>query len=206
MCNSSNPTTAYILKGCQEALNQGQFTWYHDSVLNDLTSLIRQVISPSGKLFINLPGLRANDLPTATIPTNISTTTARPDLVLVSESSISMLELTVPTKSHQAIQAARGRKMNQPNYEQLIGNLENRGLNVSFRSVEIGSLGHYERHAIHCICHTFNLPKCDASQILLKLARTSVSCSYHISTAETLRAGTQTSLFTVFEILSFLKL
>jgi len=69
-------------------------------------SLIRQDISPSGKLLIDLPGLSANDLPPAAIPTNISTTT-RPDLVLVTESSISMLELTVPTNSHQGIQAAR---------------------------------------------------------------------------------------------------
>jgi len=66
------------------------------------------------------------------------------------------------------------------NNQHLIGGVENRGLNVSFRTLEIGSLGHYERHAIHCICHTFNLSKCNANQILLKLARTSVSCSDHI--------------------------
>ena len=114
--------------------------------------------------------------------------------------------MTVPTNSDHAIQAVRDRKMNKPNTDQhLIGELENRGLNVSFRTLEIGFLGHHERHAIHCICHTFNLPKHDANQILLKLARTSVSCYYHISTAETLRAGTQTSLLLHLK-LSFLKL
>ena len=84
--------------------------------------------------------------------TTVCCTSVQHTLVLVSQSSISMLELTVPTNSHQAIQAARDRKMKKHNYQHLIGDLEN----------------------------TFNLPKHGTNQILLKLARTSVSCSYHI--------------------------
>jgi len=60
-----------------------------------------------------------------------------------------MLEGTIHTNSHLAIQAARDRKMNKPNYQHLIGDLENQGINVSLRTLEIGSLGHYEQQAIH---------------------------------------------------------
>lgn len=34
LCQSSNATTAHILNECLEALNQGRFSWRHDSVLN----------------------------------------------------------------------------------------------------------------------------------------------------------------------------
>jgi len=56
----------------KEGLNQGRFTWRHDSVLKCLASIIREGIPPSSKLFVDLPGLRANDLPPATISTDIS--------------------------------------------------------------------------------------------------------------------------------------
>ena len=38
LCQSPNGTTAHILNGCPEALNQGRFSWKHDSVLNGLVS------------------------------------------------------------------------------------------------------------------------------------------------------------------------
>ena len=49
------------------------------------------------------------------------------------------------------------------------------------------------------------IAKSDANQILLKLARMSVSCSYHFQ-QQKLWTGTQTNLFMVFEIFSFLKI
>ena len=36
LCQSPNATTAHILNECPEALNQGCFSWRHDSVLNGL--------------------------------------------------------------------------------------------------------------------------------------------------------------------------
>ena len=180
LCNSPYPTTAHILNSCQEALNQGRFTWRHDSVLNCLTSLVKPNIPSSCKFYVDLPGLRANESPPATIPIDVSTTTARPDLVLVSGSNITMLELTIPTNSSESIQAARARKLNKLNYQHLISDLESGNFHVSFNTLEIGSLGHYEQEAVYCLRHTFNLSKCDTNQILLKLSRIAVGCSYHI--------------------------
>ena len=94
------------------------------TVLNCLTCLVHQEVPPSSKLYVDLPGLRAGDSPPATIPTDISTTTARPDLVLISELNVTMLELTIPTNSRETIQAARTRKLNKSNYQQLISDLE----------------------------------------------------------------------------------
>ena len=110
LCQSPNATTAHILNGCPEALNQGRSSWRHDSVLNGLVSQILSKIDGSTKMFADLPGKRASDSPPATIPADISTTTSRPDLVLITGPEVTFLKLTVPFNSPEALAAARSRK------------------------------------------------------------------------------------------------
>ena len=127
----------------KKALSQGRYTWRHDSVLSCLISSVRQKVPPQFKLYADLPGLRACDSPPATIPANISTSTARPDLVFISINSVTMIELTVPPNSREALSSAKDRKANKANYISLIGDLEERGLVVNYHTLEIGSLGHF---------------------------------------------------------------
>ena len=54
----------------------------------------------------DLPGYLASSSPPSTIPTNLSSTLSRPDLVLVSND---LFELTVPTNTQQHLLAARAR-------------------------------------------------------------------------------------------------
>ena len=58
------------------------------------------------RFLLTFQGRRACDSPPATVPTDISTTTSRPDLVLISESEITFLELIVPFNSPEALAAA----------------------------------------------------------------------------------------------------
>ena len=95
--NSPAPTSAHILNGCQEALIQGRCTWRHDSVLNCLLSSVRETLPATAHLYVDIPTWRASESPPATIPTNISTTQARPDMVLIEDLSVNLLELTIPT-------------------------------------------------------------------------------------------------------------
>ena len=37
LCGSPRPTSSHVLNGCPVALNQGRYTWRHDSVLSHLT-------------------------------------------------------------------------------------------------------------------------------------------------------------------------
>ena len=116
LCNSPTPTSAHILNGCQEALIQGRYTWRHDSVLNCLLSNVRETLSATSHLHADIPTWRASESPPATIPTNISTTWARPDMFLMEDLSVNLLELTIPTNTYEALQAARSkiRKTNIP--------------------------------------------------------------------------------------------
>ncbi len=85
----------HILSCCPAALDQGRLTWRHDSVLNQLVRSIEGLLEDGQRLFADLPGKLANTNPPATIPPNISSTTDRPDLVVVSDTEVSVLELTI---------------------------------------------------------------------------------------------------------------
>ena len=60
LCQFPNVTTALILNGCPEALNQGHFSLRHDSVLNGLVSQILSKIDGSTRMFADLPGKLAS--------------------------------------------------------------------------------------------------------------------------------------------------
>ena len=82
------------------------------------------------------------------MPTDLSTTTARPDVVLVSEESVTMLELTINSNSKEAVIKAKERKTNKPNYSLLIGDLEEHRLlaaiNLPSNFVGVSAMLHVE--------------------------------------------------------------
>ena len=82
-----------------------------------------------------------------------------------------MLELTIPSKSKEAIIKAKERKANKSSYNLMIGDLEEPGLSVTYRTLEIGSLGHYLSDAALCISHSFQLTKSETKQILQKASK-----------------------------------
>ena len=86
--------------------------WRHDSVLNVLASSICKLTPLSCKLLADIPSWRASDSPPSTLPANISTTTSRPDLVLIEN----ILELTVPSNNKEALHAAYLRESNKSSY------------------------------------------------------------------------------------------
>jgi hypothetical protein len=66
----------------------------------------------------------ANSSPPATIPPNITTTSSRPDLVLVCGNEISILELTICNNSPSGFQDAHYRK--ESKYAPLVLDLEDK--------------------------------------------------------------------------------
>ncbi|XP_065903961.1 uncharacterized protein [Dysidea avara] len=99
LCQAPQPTTNHILTGCPVALDQGMYTWRHDSVLQVLIYRLQQHLSDNYKLYADLSGYLVSVCPPSTIPTNLSSTLSRPDLVLGSNNSICLFELTIPTNT-----------------------------------------------------------------------------------------------------------
>ena len=167
LCQFPNVTTAHTLNGCPKALNQGHFSLRHDSVLNGLVSQILSKIDGSTKMFADLPGKQASDSPPATILADISTTTSRPDLVLITGPEVTFLELTVPFNSPEALAAAKSRKSLKSNYLQLAIDLDDSGWSLSYFTLEIGSLDHSEPNTTRTLSDAFLLSKQEAKQVLL---------------------------------------
>ena len=180
LCDSPNPTTAHILNSCSEALNQGRFTWRHDSVLSCLTSYVKNEITPFSDLYADIPSFRASDFPPSTLSRDVITSSGKPDLVLIEGSVFTIIELTIPFNTKEALQAARLRKSNKQSYHHLISDLEDKGYTVHYHTLEIGSLGHYEQCSLNCIRKEFSLPKHCCKKLFLKLSKAAISCSYHI--------------------------
>ena len=71
---------------------------------------MRYFLEDEDVLNIDLPGKRVSENPSSTVPVSILATSARPDMVLIRNMVITLLELTVPYDSIENLRNARARK------------------------------------------------------------------------------------------------
>ena len=153
--------------------------------MNQLVGSIEDLLEDGQSLHVYVyadhPGRLANINPPSTIPSNISSTSDRHDLVLVSETEISILELTLCCNSPSGFSEAQRRK--EENYTPLILDLVERGIHVvvSFVSLEIGTLGHFTKDAptnLNLLVPT--ITKHQLRSILHTPAKAAIICSKYI--------------------------
>ena len=85
-------------------------------------------LQPGERLFADLPEIRATDNPPATIPGEILDTSARPDIVIIGDSEITFIELTVPYNSPDCLKNTRLRKESKELYQHALSDLETKEL------------------------------------------------------------------------------
>ena len=129
-------TLAHILTNCSVALEQGRFTWRHDSILRSIIAFMDGKLRPGFRLFSDLEGFQAPG--GGVIPPNILTTTLRPDLFLVDEarSLLVLFELTSPWETN----IERSHTYKEGKYAPLVADLS-RDYTVLQFSVEISARG-----------------------------------------------------------------
>ena len=138
LCLSLAPTVLHILNNCPVPWDQVNWTnMTNQLVLNFKTHLSKD---EAFLLYADLPGWWANKSPPATLPPNISSSSDRQDIIIVSPEEISILELVVCFNARSNILAEKLRK---GKYASLIIDLESRGHTVTYMTLEIGSLCHY---------------------------------------------------------------
>ena len=125
-------TLLHVLSNCSISLDQGRYTWRHNSVLNSIIHIIRPALGPSFELFSDLPGFEAPH--GGTIPPHILVTNLRPDLFIVSESlqRVILIELTCPWDSN----VQRSHAYKQEKYAPLVADLSQR-FTVFHFSIEV---------------------------------------------------------------------
>ena len=121
VCNSNNKQTLHhILSNCNSALEQGRYTWRHDSVLRTIFDFIGPKVREGFEMFADLSGHGAGN--GGTIPPDVLVTNQRPDIFLINRVLIKVIlfELTVPWDMN--INGSHDFKTRK--YASLIGDLE----------------------------------------------------------------------------------
>ena len=129
-------TLAHILSICSTALNQGRFTWRHNSVLSSIINLTRPYLRDGMRLYSDMPGYQAPH--GGTVPPHILVTSMKPDIVIVNELSqeVIIFELTCPWDRN----IARGHDLKSEKYAPLVSDLSQRFI-VSFYAIEVSARG-----------------------------------------------------------------
>ena len=129
-------TLAHVLSNCSTALTQGRFMWRHNSVLSSIIDLVRPLLKHGFSLYSDMPGYQAPH--GGTVPPNILVTALKPDIVIVSESSLDVIvfELTCPWDTN----IARSHIFKSEKYAPLVADLSRTRL-ISFFSIEVSARG-----------------------------------------------------------------
>lgn len=167
LCSAPNASLQHILSGCKIALSQGRYRWRHDQVLRKLAEVLEEcrqgsrIPSPAENptIFIAEGGIGSIRQKETTrpftpsqewsmkvdldrklqFPTEITTTTLRPDIVAWSAKAraVALIELTVPTE--EGIEAAFERK--KAKYSELAAECREAGWKTTIYPVEVGCRG-----------------------------------------------------------------
>ena len=84
-CNSNAQSLMHVVSGCKVHLQQGRYTWRHNSILANITKAF--VGSKDVRIYADLPGYAC--------PTSVTRSLKRPDLILVHrKENVVVVELT----------------------------------------------------------------------------------------------------------------
>ena len=100
LCGHKQPTIHLILCNFPVALQQGRYTWRHDSALLTWVKVIQEYFDSDVMLYADLPGMLANDTQYPSyLKINTLVTSFPPDIVIVGEDKVTLIELTIPHNS-----------------------------------------------------------------------------------------------------------
>jgi hypothetical protein len=83
LSSSPQATVNHILNACSSALEDGRYTWRHDSTLLRLTTFLKGQITSPSQIFADLNGHWAIESPPSTVLLSVVSTTARPDITII---------------------------------------------------------------------------------------------------------------------------
>ena len=115
------------------------------------------------------------------IPLEVAVTTSRPDLVIIRDSQLHMLELTICGNTFDALAAAHTRKAHNQEYLHLLADTRRNGWVAKYTTIEIGALGHHNPVTpaeLATNCESILPPKW--REILIRAATVAINCSQAI--------------------------
>ena len=137
VCSSNQKQTLHhVLSNCSVALDQGRYTWRHNSVLRTVFNFVRDGLRPGLNIFADLDGYGSGS--GGTIPPDVLVTAQKPDLFIVDRENKKAIvfELTVPWDNN----VDTSHEYKQQKYTPLVNDLS-RDYRVEFYCVEVSVRG-----------------------------------------------------------------
>ena len=171
-------TLEHTLNWCKTALDQGRFTWRHNSILSHLTKELTQAnVGGDWTIYADIPGFTLNG---GTIPPDVLVTSERPDLVFLdrSKKAIDIFELTCSFEKN--IDSAYIRKSSK--YNDLKSDLVKAGWTTGLTPFELGSRGYVTKRNYTTITGiTKKVPKpIKYKTLITEPSKISLLCSFTI--------------------------
>ena len=171
-------TVGHVLSGCKTMLDQGRYTWRHDSVLNLVNNFIPVTQLPNITIYTDLGDQ------SWTIPPDLLPTSDRPDLVVIDYTgkTISILELTVPFERN--ISTDHQYKCHK--YAHLMIDLQRLGYSVKYYAIEIGcramisEANNRRLHAFYKSIPGFKFTNRDFTKLKKSICKTVITASFVI--------------------------
>ena len=123
-------TLSHILNGCKRALDQGRFTWRHDSILHYISNCLDK---KNFSCYVDLEGHQT--LAGGTIPPEVTVSTLKPDIVVIDNKPkhVTIFELTVPGENR----ISEAHRLKSEKYQHFYTDIKSH--KVSVLPFEIGS-------------------------------------------------------------------
>ena len=97
LCHS-NQTLGHVVAGCKSSLEQGRYTWRHDSILNIIANILSRFCK---NVYADLSSFAS--------PCIVTGDQERPDIVLVQKKVVTIIELTIGFETNMEGNSARKR-------------------------------------------------------------------------------------------------
>ena len=125
-------TLLHVLSNCSVALDQGRYTWRHDSVLLSIVSTLRDNLRTGFEIFADLPSFRSSH--GGVIPPNVLVTNLKPDLFILNaaDRAVILVELTCPWDAN----VERSHEYKKEKYAPLVADLSH-SYSVKYYPVEV---------------------------------------------------------------------
>ena len=172
-------TLLHVLNNCTVSLNQGRYTWRHNSILKHMLTALKGFIEPTNNdlsLFSDIGGYTTTG---GTLPVDVIVSKLKPDMVFYNkkDNTVHLVELTVPFEKN--IQKAHDRKAQK--YRDLVSDILDNGFTCDLTCFEIGSRGLITPENIRNIDKIFSFVNTKPSKSFRKeLSKVALLTSYTI--------------------------
>ena len=162
-------TLGHVVAGCKNYLDEGRYTWRHDSILHFLAKSLKTVNQSS--LYADLPDFKS--------PSVLTDAEHRPDLLIVtSDGLLYVLELTVGFESNLRNNIVR----KKDKYKVLLKNLKSQFKTVVFVNLSVSALGVFASESSNFISMLDNLGFDDKynKYIIRSIVKIAIRTTYYI--------------------------